>query len=224
MVFDLDDTLCYEWRFVASGARMLSRYLQERHGLPTRKLYEDMAKAALKGENHFDVLEKWLADNGVDTDVKELVAMHRSHRPDIHLPGAQLRLLEWLKKREKERGDVRLALITDGRSITQRRKIAALGLERYFASDAIFISGETGHDKHDSYPFDCVEKLFGEGKYYYVGDNPEKDFKHPNRKGWISVCLVSRGYNHHGQEGFPPQNKASLEIHSISELKDIIGK
>ncbi len=35
--------------------------------------------------------------------------------------------------------------------------------------------------------------------YFYIADNPRKDFITPNRLGWTTICLLDRGQNVHSQ-------------------------
>jgi len=59
--------------------------------------------------------------------------------------------------------------------------------------------------------------------FYYIGDNPEKDFIAPNELGWTSICLLDDGKNIHKQnfnvsEEFLPKYR----IKNIVELLDYI--
>lgn len=186
IAFDLDDTLYKERDFLRSGHRVLARILAEATGEDAGELF------ALISGNHPRGIEAALAalaakGHDMPFAVDALVEIYRNHTPDIQLsPG-----IEALLTRLKAAGH-RLALITDGSSRHQRSKIAALGLNRFFDPDAIFISGETGGDKHTPLPFRLAEERFGASvsRMYYVGDNLAKDFVHPNLRGWISVMLL----------------------------------
>ena len=143
--------------------------------------------AALTGRlNHYSALERLLEEYGLTEkiDMKETVAEFRNHfpDPDIYHPAPSTRRALTELKRDPE---IRTVLITDGRSLTQRNKIKAAGLEDFFDGSDIYISGETGHDKtHPDIFLHIMEKYAGADEFHYVGDNPAKDFLHPSRLGW----------------------------------------
>ena len=97
-----------------------------------------------------------------------------------------------------------MGILTDGRSISQRNKIRALGLESWI--NKIVVSEEFGSAKPDERNFRHFHKVFPQHRSFaYIGDNPAKDFVTPNRLGWSTICLVDQGKNIHPQqiERFP---------------------
>ena len=90
-----------------------------------------------------------------------------------------------------------MSLITDGRSITQRNKLRALGIESFFKN--IVISEEVNSEKPSEYNFRMVMYNKIAENYIYIADNPKKDFITPNKLGWTSICLLDRGHNVHEQ-------------------------
>lgn len=184
--FDLDDTLVPEALFLKSGIRHIAFWLAERYPtLSPHRVISCMDTAVFTRRNHYSALECLLEKEGLGSivDMKEVVAEFRSHRPDpeiYHLSPSLLKTLTNLKN-----DGVELVLITDGRSITQRNKIEAAGLYRFFGNDNILISEETGTDKnHPDNFLKVMRKFAGADEFHYVGDNPPKDFKHPSRLGW----------------------------------------
>lgn len=190
VVFDLDDTLFRERDFCRGGFR----YLIDKYGWPV-SLFQEMDEELTNRRNPFNPLEKYLSENfPVAYDIKDLVKEYRCHRPERlqTAPGMREVLAEL-----KSRG-VRLALITDGRSITQRNKIAALGLEEFFSPENIYISEETGFDKLSDHSFRMIQKGFPDAAaYYYVGDNQQKDFVVANGMGWITLKVPYNSDNVH---------------------------
>jgi putative hydrolase of the HAD superfamily len=91
----------------------------------------------------------------------------------------------------------KIAIITDGRSVTQRAKISALSLNDY-TSD-IYISEEVGHEKPDPYSFVKIFDKYRGFQFLYIGDNPQKDFLSPNMLGWTTICRLDDGQNVHKQ-------------------------
>ena len=92
---------------------------------------------------------------------------------------------------------IEMSLITDGRSITQRNKLRALGIESFFKS--IIISEEVKSEKPSENNFRMVMNSKSKENYIYIADNPKKDFITPNKLGWTSICLLDRGQNVHKQ-------------------------
>ncbi len=212
--FDLDDTLYSERDYVDACLRNVAAKFSERLGRPAERLYELMRTAP----NAYDALAAAAPEAGVTLD--EFKEVYRSTQPDA-LPlrhDARL-LLEHLKA-----DDVPVYLITDGRSLGQRAKIKALGLERYFSPDRIIISGETGYEKTTPVPFMLAMRRHGSPTAWtYVGDNPYKDFRWPNLLGWDTVMLAdTEGTNTHTQQPgmYPPGNYAAR---TIADLCDSIS-
>lgn len=117
-----------------------------------------------------------------------------------------------------------MAIITDGRSNTQRRKIEALGLRRYVAPDLILISEETGHDKHSKEMFAEVVRHFPEAAtFWYVADNPRKDFYHPNLMGWNTAKVPYDPDNVHPfVEPESPLHAPKIKLNNILSLLQYI--
>lgn len=186
VAFDLDDTLIAEALFIKSGIRHIAHWLASRSPrLVEPRIIACMDTAVMTRRNHYSALESYIGSEGAAeiTDMREIVDEFRRHIPDpdiYHLPPSLSDLLQRLK----EEG-VKLALVTDGRSTTQRNKIKAAGLNRYFSEEDIYISGETGHDKNDPDSFLAImRKYAGASEFHYIGDNPAKDIYHPSRLGW----------------------------------------
>ncbi len=186
VAFDLDDTLIPEVLFIKSGIQNIASYLNTCYpGLPACRIIGAMETALLTRQNHYSALESLLDEYHLrdNVDMKDVVAEFRSHLPDpsiYHPAPSMIEVLEELKSK-----GIPMALITDGRSITQRNKIRAAGLDKYFDDSDILISEETGHDKFDPDNFLYVMKKYaGAKEFHYVGDNPPKDFLHPERLGW----------------------------------------
>jgi putative hydrolase of the HAD superfamily len=91
-----------------------------------------------------------------------------------------------------------MGILTDGRSLTQRNKIAALGLEAWI--NDIVISEEFGSAKPDERNYRHFEQRFPTAQYVYVGNDVAKDFIAPNRLGWLTVCVRDNGGHIHPQD------------------------
>lgn len=187
--FDLDDTLIPEVQFLMSGSHHIAKWLHHKYpALPEYRILATMSTAIMNRQNHYSALERLLEEYNLKEciDIKEVVAEFRNHHPDPHIyhpTPSVIGILEELKLNP----EVITVLITDGRSLTQRNKIKAADLQRYFSVSDIYISEETGHDKTDPDTFlRIMEKYAGATEFHYIGDNPSKDFLHPLRLGWIT--------------------------------------
>ena len=185
--FDLDDTIIPEVLFLRSGIRHIADRLHERiASIPKHRIISSMEAAVMLRNNHYSALESLLKEIGEaeKVNMKEVVWDFRCHIPDEGIYHAAPSMTEILERLKADPG-IKLVLITDGRSVTQRNKIHCARLWRYFDEDDIFISDETGCDKTSPDIFIRVmEKYAGADEFHYVGDNPIKDFMHPSRLGW----------------------------------------
>lgn len=198
VAFDLDDTLYHEMDYVRSAYRAIAR-IYGAHLLPL------MMSASSPSE----------AFDATGVDIKELLHIYRTHEPDISLPMSALYTLVSILK-----GGHILALITDGRTVTQENKIKALGLDRFISPDMIYISEKFGEEKLSGGAMRHIMKKYPGEKYIYVGDNPAKDFVRGNELGWETICLKA------SRENIFPQNFSNIEnkflpkriIHNLYEL------
>lgn len=216
VIFDLDDTLFHEWRFVASGASFVAEWLENIFGDDFSAEKCAMIKAVLRGRNHFDILEEMLESRGLSEhiDMSALVAAYRSHRPEIKPARGCVEVLGLLE----EKG-VALGIITDGRSSTQRNKIEALGIRDMFDSRLVMISEETGAEKATGLPFRLVGELLPDCSHFvYVGDNPAKDIEAPHSLGWKTVLIEDRGYNIRRQQLSGSMAQPDIILRSLSFL------
>lgn len=205
VAFDLDDTLYSERDFLHSGWRAVAREA-ERYGMDAAEAWHVMCTA----DNAFDALHARLPR----MSVSEMLQVYRTHIPKITLYDEVADTLRRLRA-----DGCATAVITDGRSISQRNKIAALGLEPLV--DYVGVSEETGADKTSELPFRRAMEAFPDSSYIYVGDNPAKDFMWPNRMGWLTVMLrESRpGLNIHPQT--LPADKERQPAHIIDRIDEL---
>lgn len=185
VVFDLDDTLFYEIDYLESAYKEIAYKLDKLNSeILTREMYEWYCD----GENVFDLL----VESYPTVSKNHLLDWYRNHIPNVKLIDGASDLLLNLKSK-----DYSLGLITDGRSVTQRNKLRALGIEDIF--DLIVISEEFGSSKPDQRNFQAFVRD-AEGSYFYIADNPQKDFITPNALGWSTIALKDKGKNIHKQD------------------------
>lgn len=186
IVFDLDDTLYYEIDYLKSAYLEIAQILNRKD---KNKLYEKMLHLYSDKQNVFSYLTKFYP-NKITMD--RLLELYRGHFPSIKLnPGAR-EVLDYCKN-----SNHKLGLLTDGRSVTQRNKLKALGIESRF--DQIIISEEFGTEKPSEKNYSVFMENVEDTDFFYIGDNFNKDFISPNRLGWTTIALLDKGRNIHTQ-------------------------
>lgn len=207
MVFDLDDTLYKEIDYLRSAYRFIARRLGSVL-LPEDNIYNIMIEAYTEGQDAFSVVRSAL---NIDTPIETLMQWYRTHIPDITLPDDSKNLLVYLHNK-----NIPIGILTDGRSLTQRNKIKALGLNRYVPEQNVLISEEFGSEKPSEKNYRYFETIYPGFVFIYVGDNPRKDFIAPNRLGWKTIGLIDDGRNIHKQETANNESNPRIWISELS--------
>ena len=134
--------------------------------------------------NGGDVIGGFANEVGYPSIKESLLWHYRLHSPNISLCDDVKKCINLLESK-----GILIAILTDGRSITQRQKLLALGLDKY----RVFISEEYGGlTKPNIVRFQRIEKIIRAKKYIYLGDNPTKDFLAPNQLGWLTIGLCTK--------------------------------
>ena len=207
VVFDLDDTLYSEIDYVISGYRYLSELITKLYSKDTYQTFIEALE-----QNEPDVFSYVLAEHELPSLLKDhLIFAYRYHSPDIKLSEGVLVTLKELSLR-----NVPMYLITDGRSITQRLKILALGIDGFFES--IFISEEVGVGKPNPDSFLAIQNTHPDQSIVYVADNPKKDFIAPKQLGWGSIGIFNMHNRVHSLID-DYQDEADCWLESFKEIK-----
>ncbi len=183
--FDLDNTLYPEAEFVVSGFRAAAYCLAKHRHLDAEKLQNRMLDI-LHAQGRGRVFNTLLAELNLDSPIllRTLLLVYRSHHPAISLFPDVESVLVALKNR-----GLRLGLVTDGTASVQRRKIAALDLDRHM--DVVVCTDELGEGcaKPSPIPFEVALTLLDVAPTAaaYVADDISKDFAGPNHLGMKSV-------------------------------------
>lgn len=210
VVFDLDDTLFSEREHaVAAYGAVAAMDDIVSAGLGDRAM-QVMTRALERRENPFDALQALLPG-----DTAARLDTYRSFTPRTLSPRpGTIETLRALTAR-----GVRCALITDGRSHTQRAKIKALGIAEFFHPDDIIVSGETGHDKSETHNFAAIVHHYPEAnRFIYVGDNPARDFYAPHLLGWDTYMLRAQAANIHLQGDAPDGTQTVENLAEVAEM------
>lgn len=204
VVFDLDDTLYAEADYVLSGKGALRELV--------RRLYGVWMDSTLFDEKDF--IGAICGELSLPPESRASLLWHyRLHEPRISLRPGAAELIATLRAQ----GD-RVAIITDGRSMTQRLKIGSLGL----VVDEVVISEEIGVEKPDPAAFVRVEQKCPARCYVYVADNVAKDFVAPKQRHWLCIGFRAderRIHNFAPNDAVMPDRWAN----NFDEVAEILG-
>jgi putative hydrolase of the HAD superfamily len=189
VVFDLDDTLYDELDFCRSGFRAAAKHIATlSDSLSPEAVFDVLWKCFIRGDcgSTFDVALPELGIPVTPPLIHTLVEIYRTHEPTLTLPPESRDVLDELK------GRYTLGLLTDGFLPTQRLKVQALDIERYFK--AIVYTEELGreHWKPSPLGFQRLLEMLGARpeQAVYVADNETKDFIGPNRLGMLTIRVL----------------------------------
>lgn len=207
LVLDLDDTLYAEISYLKSAYRFIATQLTEQPIALSNKMLEQY----YQGINVFENLVQ-----NYNVDINKLLDWYRFHQPEIHLFANVNDTLQEFSSLYK------YAVITDGRSKTQRNKIKALGLNHYL--DSVIISEEIGSEKPSLENYHKVMSDLQCDQYLYIGDNLKKDFITAKKLGWITICLKDQGQNIHKQNfSLSEEYHAHYCFESWSEINSFLS-
>jgi len=209
VVFDLDDTIFSELDYVHSGLAAVAAHLETAVGF---SVLPELLANFVPGRDLFGGLCDTY-DLPRET-TESLLAVYRGHNPTLKMRPGVSGLLQDL-----QRSHVRLGLLTDGRSTTQRQKLQALGLDEFF--DEVVISEEFGSSKPAIENYVHFETRFPGCAYWYIADNYAKDFVSPNELGWGTVGVLDPGLNIHSQEptAVAEEFLPKYEVDSLEHLR-----
>ncbi|MCM3586975.1 HAD-IA family hydrolase [Mesobacillus maritimus] len=220
IIFDLDDTLISERKYIESGYRHIANLLSNRYDKAATELYELLID--LFKNNPRNVFNRILDTLGVTytkTEIIDLVEEYRNHLPSIDFFNDVLPCLDLLKQK-----NVKTGVITDGYANAQRNKLTAIKANNHF--DEIIVTDELGREFWKPHPkaFEIMkEKLDVEfHEMIYVGDNPEKDFYISSIYPIKTIRIYRNGNCIYRDNPYLNDIKENYSIHSLSELNSII--
>lgn len=217
VIFDLDDTLYPEREYVISCARAAAVFAAAGDE-NKREEYEKEMEGTV-AESPFGVIDRF-CEAHENIDKTELLKAYREHVPEISLSSEVKETLTSLKKQ-----GYKLGLLTDGRPVGQRNKIAALGISDVF--DEIIITDELDEDLHyrkpDRRAYDMLIASLDvkAEETLVVGDNPKKDFA-IGKYGYTTVRVIQGGL--YAKEDYREGVKEHYAVNSLDELIGVIEK
>jgi putative hydrolase of the HAD superfamily len=136
LLFDLDDTLYPERRFMLSGFAAVAAVVSSQVHAPQRIVFEQLVGAARQGRRNTafqEICETWHLDH---TILPSLLATYRQHRPCLRLPRRARTVLGVVRE------SWRTAIVTNGPPDVQARKVSALGVSALV--DAVILAESCG--------------------------------------------------------------------------------
>lgn len=219
IIFDLDNTLYPEQTYVQSGFKTVAEYLSKKYGCDFNSLMSKITDI-FNEDGRGSVFDRLVNDLNFEVNVSTLVYIYRYHFPDISLYSESIPLLKDLKK------DYKLALITDGRSFVQKRKVDALNIEDYFDviifTDVLgekFWKPSTGSYKLALSILNCEAK-----NSYYIGDDPYKDFKAPKQLGMKSIQVKMEDEMDYWKKRGYERVDADFTVNNLNEILGVLDE
>jgi len=125
-----------------------------------------------------------------DEQADRLQAAYEREQQAIQPSEGIVSLLQAIRDRGHDIG-----IITNGPVVHQRRKIDALGVEKFVNEGWTFVSDAVGVAKPDPRLFDEVNRATGTRPEHciYIGDNWRNDIVGASEAGWRCVWLNNRG-------------------------------
>lgn len=217
LIFDLDDTLYDESRFVDGGLKAVARHGEELWGWDAVQSL-DRLRGILARHGRGQVFDRWLEEHDAWSRgrVRDCVRAYRHHIPDIELFPAARRMID----RYRSRGP--LYLVTDGNKVVQRNKVDALALWPDFKR--VFITHRFGvaAAKPSTH---CFERIKADAdctwrEMVYVGDNPAKDFVNLTGLGALTIRVLTGAYS---EVTALPGHDALITIRDLDALPNVLA-
>jgi putative hydrolase of the HAD superfamily len=228
LFLDVDDTL-YSTSEFAATARRAALDAMIRHGLRMTiddayaELSEVIAEFGSNYTNHYDRLLRRLPEDALPPGNPAILVAaavgayhdtkYRSLFPFRDVP----EVLERLSTATK----LKLGVITEGLEIKQAEKLVRLGITKYLAPDAIFISDQIGISKPNTklYLRACRAVDVKPEEAMYVGDHPVNDIAPAKAIGMVAVRHRWQGGKHAREECAVAPD---FEIRGFQELIPIL--
>ena len=211
IIFDLDDTLYRERRWLLSGFAAVARHLEVAYRLDRRQSFRALLRAVRSGRRH-EAFQQLCGQFDLPVElIPGLVRLVRSHKPKLTLRQDTRRVLARLRM------GWRLGVLTNGPPAVQARKTDALELRRLV--DAVVYAADYGTGKPEPRPFLEVAARVGAkpSRCVFVGDDPWCDIHGARQVGMRTVRLRRPGQGTRGDE-IP---EADAVIDTLAEVAEV---
>ena len=186
VIFDLDDTLYRERRWLVSGFGAVARHLEVAHRADRRQVLRCLVASLRAGHRH-DAFQRLCQRFGLsEALIPGFVKLVRTHRPALTLCRSTRSVLARL------RSDWRIGVLTNGMPAVQERKAAALGV-RELVDTLVYASNHGG--KPEPEPFlEVARRIRVEpARCVFVGDDPWCDVFGARQVGMRTVRIRRPG-------------------------------
>lgn len=188
ILFDLDNTLYRERRFILSGFAAVARLVEDRHGVPACDAFRVLVRALRAGRRSTAFQE--LCDTyGLDhARIATWVGLVRSHAPRLRPGHRTRRMLADLRGRWKT------GLVTNGLPDVQRRKIDSLRLRPLFDHICLAgLPGEGGKPAPEPFVAACAALGVRPERTVHVGDDVDTDVRGAQGAGLKTILVAPQG-------------------------------
>lgn len=216
VAFDFDDTLYPEYLYVQGGLRAVASYIEHAFKIDRNLIYEQLLAEKDKNPRSkiFDaVLSKYSFYSS--SIIQDLIREYRSQVLSMTLYPGVKKLLDSLKKKYI------LALITDGLTVVQMRKIKHLKIDAYF--NYIYCTQDEGAQKGKPNT-KFFHKLLNDASVspldtIYIGNDPQKDFLGPKKLGIKTIRVLQGRY---GEEEAILGAEPTFTIQKIKNVEKLL--
>lgn len=224
LCFDCDDTLYnLSWPFIQTMKKFFPEVNEETY---------DMEKMYLDYRHHGDVIYDLFVDGNItpdDSGILRIVKLCKQYGLHIDVMDAwefqsaykdfqyKIQMPEILYNFLKNYPGKK-AVISNGQSEHQHRKLASLKAAEVIDPDHIFVSQDLGYHKPDVRTFEEAFRRMGEDlhDWYYIGDSYHHDMEGAKKAGMKTIHLN----RHHNVEG----PCADYVVYDEKELIDLINR
>ncbi|MGY3766609.1 HAD family hydrolase [Vagococcus vulneris] len=143
--------------------------------------------------------------------------IYEKNQSQIVLDKEMHKTLRWLRDNQ-----VDMAVLTNGPTVHQYKKINQLGVKNYIPSERLFVSQEVGVSKPHVGVFKHIEHTLGlpnTDKIYYIGDSYENDIVGSQCAGWKSIWL-----NKYNKDMSAQYYQPDYTLHRDDSLLELLKK
>lgn len=229
-VFDVDDTLYGQMDVLLKamdkefGKDYVYPFDRQQFYAVCREYGEKVFPKVVAGEMSVDEcgvyrLRKAFEDFKVTVEEDTLVRIHQNYaynQAHIQMDEDKKEVLEYLVSK-----NANLALLTNGPSEHQRKKIQQLGLYAYFEEERVFVSGEVGISKPNIGIFEHIERKCNANKeeLIYIGDSLENDVIGAKKAGWKVIWINRRNVKLADDFAYMPEHIVTSEDSLLTYVK-----
>ncbi len=215
VIFDLDDTLISEDKYIRSGYYVVSKYLEDKYKIDSIVSYNKLISfLESKEKNTFNKLLDEFNIKYSKEDIMKIVGIYRNHIPNICFFDDVMPTINELKIKK-----IKLGIISDGYLETQKRKLEVLKADEIF--DYIILTEELGREFWKPHPkaFEMMLEKFScnPEDVIYVGDNPEKDFYIKNYIP-VNTIRIKRENGIYTNSKYMENIREDVEIYTLTDL------